>query len=355
MVLLIVYLLLALLVSFICSVVESALLSTPNTYLLTKQEENRAWVDVFIEYKKDIDRPLSAILTLNTMAHTVGAAGVGAQATAIFGEAYFGLISVILTLLILVLSEIIPKTIGARYWRAMAPSTPYIVRSMIVVTYPLVLMLGWITRFFAGEGEASTSREEIAALTRVGAAEGIFNKSENLIIQNVLMLRNVKVREIMTPRIVVSMAPETTTIKTFLSDKRYMNFSRIPVFQGGTDNITGYVLRQDAFEKITQEDSDALTLRDLKRDIVVVPDIKPVFGVWQMLLERKEHIAAIVDEYGGFSGIVTMEDIIETILGLEIIDEKDSEADMQEYARKRWETKQAKFNVFSQHDVDRDE
>lgn len=355
MILLIVYLLIALLVSFLCSVMESALLSTPNTFLLARQDDGRTWVQIFIGHKKDIDRPLSAILSLNTVAHTIGAAGVGAQATMVFGEAYFGVISVVLTLLILVLSEIIPKTIGARYWRGLARITAYTIRGMIWITYPLVWISGLITKAISGDdNEKSTSREEIAALTKIGAAEGIFNKNENLIIQNVLLLRNVKVREIMTPRIVVAMVDEKTELRSFLNDKRFVNFSRIPLIAGGADNITGYVLRQDAFEKMAVNGGNELLLADLKRDIVVVPDIKPVFSVWQMLLERKEHIAAIVDEYGGFSGIVTMEDIIETILGLEIIDEKDSEADMQEYARKRWEMKQAKFHMYNEYGPDRE-
>lgn len=350
MLLLIIYLLLALVVSFLCSVMESALLSTPNTFLLARQDEDAGWIKVFIAHKTDIDRPLSAILSLNTVAHTIGAAGVGAQATLVFGEAYFGVISVVLTLLILIVSEIIPKTIGARYWRTLARTTAYTIQGMIWVTYPLVWVSGLITKAFSDQGTgASTSREEIAALTKIGAAEGVFNKNENLIIQNVLMLRNVKVSEVMTPRIVVALADETMNVRTFLADKRFLNFSRIPLFSNHMENISGYVLRQDAFERLANEDGDDLILSDLKREIVVVPDIKPLFSVWQQLLERKEHIASIVDEYGGFSGIVTMEDIIETILGLEIIDEKDSEADMQEYARKRWKMKQTKYSIYNKY------
>ncbi len=352
MLLLFIYLFLALFVSFLCSIMEAALLSTPNSFLFVQKKNGKRWAIIFIKLKTDIDRPLSAILSLNTVAHTIGAAGVGAQATLIFGEAMFGVISVILTLLILFVSEIIPKTIGARYWSGLASFTAYTIRIMIWMVYPLVWLSGLVTKLFSASDESTTSREEISALTSLGAAEGIFNESENLIIQNVLMLRNVKVEEVMTPRIVVAMAEENTEVESFLKEKRFFNFSRIPVYSGNEDNITGYVLRQDAFEKMAEPDAPQMSLKDLRRDIVVVPDIKPLFSVWQLLLERKEHIAAIVDEYGGMSGIVTMEDIIETILGLEIIDEKDSEADMQEYARKRWKMKQTKYSIYNKYQTD---
>lgn len=347
MLLLIFYLFLALVVSFVCSVMEASLLSTPNSYLLAAREDGRKWAAVFVDLKKDIDRPLSAILSLNTVAHTIGAAGVGAQATIVFGEAYFGLISAVLTLLILFVSEIIPKTIGARYWKGLARTTAYTIRGMIWMTYPLVWLSGLVMKIFsAKQDENTTSREEISVLTSIGAAEGIFNRNENLIIQNLLKLRNVQVHEVMTPRIVVAMTEENRDLEDFLKDDLFLNFSRIPIYSENEDNITGYILRQEGFEKMAGDDGENLKLKDLKRDIVVVPEIKPLFGVWELLLERKEHIAAIVDEYGGMSGIVTLEDIIETILGLEIMDEKDSVADMQDYARKQWQMKKAKYNVY---------
>lgn len=325
-------------------------MSTPNSYLIVKKEDGDKWAKIFAKHKEDIDKPLSAILSLNTVAHTIGAAGVGAQATLIFGEAYFGVVSAVLTLLILIVSEIIPKTIGARYWRGLAKISAHTIRVMIWITYPLVWMSGLITRIFSKDHAAnSTSREEISAMTSLGAAEGIFEDSEYRIIQNLLKLRDVKVSEVMTPRIVVAMAEESMDVETFLRDERYFNFSRIPIFSGRIENITGYVLRQDAFESVTNPEVHSQTLKNLKREIVVVPDIKPLFGVWETLLARKEHIAVLVDEYGGMSGIVTMEDIIETILGLEIMDEKDSVADMQEYARERWKMKQSKYDIYNKY------
>lgn len=340
-----IYLFIALFISFLCSIMESVLLSTPQSFLMVKHNSGHSWAKSFIELKINIDKPLSAILSLNTVAHTIGAAGVGAQAVKVFGEAYFGVVSAILTILILVLTEIIPKTIGARYWRNIAKASYFMMRSMIVVTYPLVIMSSQITKLLSkNHKEQITSREEIAALASIGTAEGIFSEKEHKIIQNLLRLKNVRVTEIMTPRVVVALADENLSLDDFLKNKEYLKFSRIPVYVDNDENITGYVFRQAVFEKLA-EDYHNLTLKDLKREILIVPDSMVLFSLWEKLLERKEHIALIVDEYGGLEGIVTMEDIIETLLGLEIVDEKDTITDMQKYARERWKTRQAKYNL----------
>lgn len=345
MVTLIAYLFLALFVSFLCSIMESVLLSTPQSFLVVKYENGHTWAKSFIDLKINVDKPLSAILSLNTVAHTIGAAGVGAQAVKVFGETYFGLVSVILTILILVITEIIPKTIGARYWKKLTRASYYIIKSMILFTYPLVLMSSVITKAFSKQkGEQTTSREEIAALASIGAGEGLFSDKENKIIQNILRLKNVKVTEIMTPRVVVAVADEDLLLLDFLKSKDYLKYSRIPIYSGNDENITGYVFRQKVFEHLA-EDKHNLKLKEIKRDIIVVPDSMTLFSLWEKLLEKKEHIALIVDEYGGLEGIATMEDIIETLLGLEIVDEKDTITDMQKYARERWNTRQAKYNL----------
>lgn len=345
MIALITYLLLALVVSFICSIMESVLLSTPQSFLLVKQDEKHVWAGKFIDLKVNIDKPLSAILSLNTVAHTIGAAGVGAQAVKVFGEAYFGLISAILTLLILVFTEIIPKTVGARYWRNLSKITYFTIKSMIIITYPLVVMSSFISKLFSNNSEElTTSRMEIAALASIGTDEGLFTEKENKIIQNILKLKNVKVTEIMTPRVVVAIADEELSLHDFLKNKEYLKYSRIPVYKETNENISGYVIRQQIFEKLA-EDKHELTLKDIKREISVFPFSIVLFSVWEKLLEEKEHIALIVDEYGGFDGIVTLEDIIETLLGLEIVDEKDTITDMQDFARKRWERRQAKYSL----------
>jgi CBS domain containing-hemolysin-like protein len=347
MVLLFTYLLLALVVSFLCSIMESVLLSAPQSFLLVKQEEGNHWAKSFIDLKNNIDKPLSAILSLNTVAHTVGAAGVGAQVVKVYGEAAFGIASAILTVLILIITEIIPKTLGARYWRSLAGSAAYLIKSTIFITYPLVVFSSLITKLFAkNKAEHTTSREEIAALASIGTDEGIISKNEDKILQNLLKLKNVKAKTIMTPRVVVVVADENLKLNEFLKNKNYLTFSRIPVYSENEENITGYVIRETVFENLA-EDKHNLKLKDVKREIIVVPNSITLFSIWEKLLEKKEHIALIVDEYGGLDGIVTMEDIIETLLGLEIVDEKDTITDMQEYARKRWKRRQAKYNLLN--------
>lgn len=338
------YLFLALFISFLCSIMEAVLLSTPQSFLIVKHQNGNVWAKTFMDLKSNIDKPLSAILSLNTVAHTVGAAGVGAQAVKVFGEASFGIVSAVLTILILVLTEIIPKTIGAQYWRKLTRITTAVLKAMIFITYPLVLISAVITKAISkNKHEQTTSREEIAALASIGTDEGVFSEKEHKIIQNLLKLKNVKVSEIMTPRVVVAVASEELLLEQFLKNKDYLKFSRIPVFSKNEENITGYVFRQTVFEKLA-EDRYELKLKDIKRDIVVVPNTIVLFNLWEKLLEKKEHIALIVDEYGGLDGIVTMEDIIETLLGLEIVDEKDTITDMQKHARDRWKERQMKYN-----------
>ena len=348
--LLIFYLLLALLVSFLCSVMESVMLSTPVSYLYARKEGGSTSAKRVIKLKENIDKPLAAILSLNTIAHTIGAAGVGAQATRIFGEVYFGVVSAILTLLILIFSEIIPKTIGAMYWRRLSLSSGLIIQVMIIITYPLVILTGYITKLLSKrEGELSVSREEISAMAKIGTREGTFEEKENKIIQNMIRLRRVKAAEIMTPRVVVTIADENMTLVEFLRNKEFLYFSRIPVYSENRDNITGYVLRQAVFEKLAEKELK-LKLRDIKREISFVHEHMTLFKLWEVLLDKKEHIAMIVDEYGGLAGIVTMEDIIETLLGLEIVDESDRITDMQQFAQEKWEKRKSKYNILMEGD-----
>jgi CBS domain containing-hemolysin-like protein len=345
--LLIFYLFLALLVSFLCSVMEAVLLTTPQAYLIVKSEKGSRTADRLMKLKSKIDRPLSAILSLNTIAHTVGAAGVGAQATLVFGEVYFGLISAVLTLMILIFSEIIPKTIGARYWRQLALFVGKAVEVTIVITYPLVLISALFSRLFSSDRkEKTTSREELSALARIGREEGVFGEKENKIIQNILKLRTLKVEEIMTPRVVVAAADEEMALTDFPKVAAFLRFSRIPVYSENLDNITGYVFRQSVFEKLSEKNA-ALKLKDIKRDIRIIYQSRPIFSVWEELLESKEHIAVVVDDFGGLEGVVTMEDIIETLLGFEILDETDTVTDMQQYARERWQKRQEKYKYIT--------
>ncbi len=350
MILLLFYLFLALVVSFLCSVMESVLLSTSISFLNVKKENGHKSAGTFIKLKSNIDRPLSAILSLNTVAHTIGAAGVGAQASKMFGELYFGIISAVLTLLILFFSEIIPKTIGARYWRELALVSGRIINAMIIITYPLVILTGYVTRFFSkNSDELSVSRAEISAMAKIGTEEGILKETENLIIQNIIRLRAVKVTEIMTPRVVVSIADENMSLEEFLSNKEFLYYSRIPIYSKNKENISAYVFRQTVLEKLAKDETN-IKLKDISREIVIAHEFQSLFHLWEVLLEKREHIALIVDEYGGMDGIVTMEDIIETLLGLEIVDERDKVVDMQQYAREKWMECKAKYNILDKPD-----
>ncbi|WZL89652.1 CNNM domain-containing protein [Salinimicrobium sp. 3283s] len=346
--LLLTYLFIALFTSFICSIAEAALLSTPVSYVKAKIEMGSRTAKNFLSLKEDVDRPLSAILSLNTVAHTVGAAGVGAQATVVFGEAYFGIVSAVLTILILILTEIIPKTLGANFSKELMGITTKVIRLMIVITYPLVIMSLFLTRFLSRkEKELTTSREEISALASIGTEEGIFADKENKIIQNLIRLKTIRISEIMTPRIVVVLANEEMTLQEFLVNKEFLHFSRIPVYSESRENVTGYVFREMVFEKLA-EDQFHLKLKDIRRNISTFTETDTLFRVWEELLHKKEQISLVVDEYGGIDGIVTLEDIIETLLGFEIVDEKDRVEDMQQYAMERWKARQKKYQLLRQ-------
>lgn len=332
--LILLYFLGALSLSFLCSVLEAVLLSTPMSYISMRENQGSKTATLMKQYKNNVDRPVGAILSLNTIAHTIGSAGVGAESIKIFGEQYFGLISAILTLLILVLSEIIPKTIGASYWRSLAMPSTRIIRVLILITYPLVLLSELITKVFTPRGnQASMSREEVSAMVDVGTTEGIFRESESKLIRSCIALSGVKARQIMTPSIVVESACQDLTVKDFQA-KQSLSFSRIPVYAGDKDYITGYVLK-DAVLKLLSEDQFHVKLSDLKRPILTFREEESVFQIWEKMLEKREHISVIIDEYGGLRGLVTMEDIIETMTGVEIVDEDDVAVDMQALAKEK--------------------
>ncbi|MGV8815375.1 MAG: CNNM domain-containing protein [Gelidibacter sp.] len=248
---------------------EAVLLSIPISFLKSKSELGDKNADAMISLKEDIDKPLSAILSLNTVAHTVGAAGVGAQATVVFGEAYFGLVSAILTILILVLTEIIPKTLGANYNRDLIGISSKIIKGMIYIIYPLVWLSSILTKMLAREkAQLTTSRDEISALASIGTQEGVFADRENKIIQNLIKLKSLRIKTVMTPRIVVVTANENMTLQEFLKNKEFLHFSRIPIYQDNRDNVTGYVFRELVFEKLAEDQFD-LKLKNIKREIVV--------------------------------------------------------------------------------------
>lgn len=345
--LLLFYLFIALSISFLCSILEAVLLSTPSSFIAMKEKEGAKSAITFGKLKANIDRPIAAILSLNTIAHTIGAAGVGAEAVKIYGETYFGVISAVLTILILVFSEIIPKTIGASYWRLIAMPSARIIQLLIYICYPLVWLSELITRLLTSKNkECSVSREEISAMVDVGTKEGIFESKESLVIQNLIKLNSIKISEVMTPRIVTIVAQESETVKEFYTDKSFRPYSRIPLYHQDQEFITGYILTKDVLELLT-EDKFNVRLSDIKRSIMIISENESVYSAWEKMLEKKEHIVSVVNEYGSFEGIITMEDVVETILGLEIIDEKDTVVDMQQLAREKWKERMTKYKLLS--------
>ena len=310
----ILYFLGALSLSFMCSVLEAVLLSTPMSYISMKEKQGNATASLMKRYKNNIDRPVGAILSLNTIAHTIGSAGVGAESIKVFGEEYFGIISAILTLLILVLSEIIPKTIGATYWRSLAMLSTKVIRAMIVVTYPLVLLSELITRLFAPRShQVSVSREEVSAMVDMGKDEGVFKESESKIIKSCIRLSSVKAKEIMTPSIVVEAVNQELTFKEFY-DIQEWRFSRIPIFEADKEYITGYILKDMVLKELSEDRLDG-RLSGIARPILSFREEDSVYNLWERMLEKREHISIVTDEDGRMKGVVTMEDIIETMTG----------------------------------------
>jgi CBS domain containing-hemolysin-like protein len=305
------------------------------------------------QMKEDIDRPLSAILSLNTIAHTVGAAGAGAQAAVVFGEAYTGVIAGILTLLILVLSEIIPKTLGAVYWRTIAPTVVRLLVPTIILMWPLVKLSQGLTYLLSqDQDEAAFSREEFTAMAELGEEEGVFEEKESRILRNLFRFNSLRVKDVMTPRTVVFDLPEHRTIGDIVEEHDEFRFSRIPVYDNNPDDVTGYVLKDEMLLRAAQEEHDVM-LEEIAREILVVRETLPLPDLLERLLDRLEHIALVVDEYGGVAGVVTMEDVVETLLGLEIVDEADSVEDMQALARQQWFKRARELGMVSEEAFDK--
>lgn len=349
--LLITYALLSILFSFLCSVLEAVLLSVPPSYVEIEAQKGTSKGLALKEMKDEIDRPLSAILTLNTIAHTVGAMGVGAAAATIWAnsEPWFNVpflnipvtgevvVAVLMTLAILLLSEIIPKTIGASYWRGLTGFTVTSLKIIMFILFPLVWLSQLITKLLKSPGHGSVlSRQDFKAMADIGAKEGVIRKGESKIINNLLAFSTIQAQNIMTPRTVVKAADGVTTIKEFYEANQNLRFSRIPVFKGNKDSINGFVLKDEILDNMIKQDGSA-TLETIKREIMIVNKTMPMPELFNRLMEKREHIALVVDEFGGMSGIVTMEDVIETLLGMEIVDELDNTVDMQALARANWE------------------
>ena len=334
---LLLFLLGAMSVSFLCSILEATLMSLPISYISLREDEGFRPAARMKAYKHDSSRPLAAILALNTIANTIGAAGVGRQATIIFGSEWFGLVSALTTILILVFSEIIPKTLGTTHCKSLMGFAAAAIRVLIIILFPIVWCVEGLQKLFTPKTSAdaaSISREEVGAMADVAEETGELDEDENEIIQNIINIDEMTAQAAMTPRVVAAIAPESMTVKAFCSDKHFYHHSRIPVYGDNPEYITGYVLRMDALQAMA-EDKFETRLSDLRRDVELFHEDTPLDDIWTRMLETKEQIAVIINEYGSFQGILTMEDIIETVLGDEIVDEQDAVEDMQQLARDR--------------------
>ncbi len=352
---LILYATLSIFFSFLCSILEAVLLSVTPTFINVKKKEGKAFATELENLKKDVDKPLIAILTLNTIAHTVGAILVGVQAEQlpykfeILGVNIVGIVSAIMTILILVVSEIIPKTIGATYWKGLANFTA---KALNVLIFPLkwtgiLWVLQLTTKLIGGKGahgESVLSREDFTAMADIATEEGVFQENESLIIRNLLNFKDVKAKHIMTPRTVLVIADETETIRDYYERNKNFRFSRIPLYSNKSDNITGFFLKDDLLLSLVEGKGDEL-LSSIKREIIITSRDMSIPTLFETLIEKREHLALVVDEFGSVSGLVTQEDVIETLLGFEIMDESDSIENLQSLARKRWEQRAKKLGL----------
>ena len=365
--LLLFYAIISIFFSFLCSILEAVLLSITPEFLRVKTQEGKAYAKVLEHLKKDIDKPLIAILTLNTIAHTVGAILVGVQAKVSYANLFgstphsflgiiitedilVGIVSTIMTVLILVVSEIIPKTIGATYWKHLGNFTAI---SLKILIFPLkwtglLWLLQLTTKLIGGKSHGSIlSREGFVTMTEIAHEEGVFEENEIKIIKNLLNFKKILAKDIMTPRTVIKTENETMTVAEFFNANSNIRFSRIPIYSEHHDNIVGLVLKDDVFKEMAL-DNDNKTLLNLKRDIIIVNRSIPIPELFQQLIDSKNHMALVVDEYGSVNGIVTMEDVIETLLGLEIMDESDNVSDLQFLARKNWENRAKRLGLINE-------
>ena len=351
MTLLVLYVALALGVSFLCSVLEAVLLSLTPAYVSLLRERRPQVGRMLQAFKTDVDRPLAAILSLNTIAHTVGAMGAGAQAMRVFGEAWVGVISAVLTVLILVLSEIIPKTLGATYWRALAAPVAYTLQALVRLMAPLVWLSQRITRLIARNAPPDTvSREEMAALADSGHRGGVLAPREAHILKSLMLGGALRARDVMTPRVVVAMAEETEKIGAVDLDAGMWRFTRVPVHGGDRDHLTGYVRKVDVLSARLRGEHDR-DLASLRRHLLAVPDSGSLLDLLEQFLSSRNVIGQVIDEHGGFAGLVTMEDVVESLMGLEIVDETDSVEDMRALAKRRWRERAQRLGITSDDEL----
>ncbi len=334
MTLLIFFAVMAISVSFLCSVMEAALLSITPSYIAQLEDKKPKLYKQVSNLKQNIDNPLAAILSLNTIAHTVGATGVGAQVADMYGQSYIGLASGVMTIAILVLSEILPKSIGAKYWKKLIPSMVVTLHIMMFLLAPFLWVSQLITRWFDSSGEESDIKDEIKALAKMGRDEKIIDENKYRVIANVVNLQEVKVKDIMTPRIVVHSVPPRMTIKAFDQFISTSPFSRFPIIDEQQQLFLGYIHKSSSYKAKDDELVD-----DYARPMRSYSTEARLEDVLSKMIDDRNHMALVIDQFENWAGIVTLEDIIETILGKEIVDETDQVPDMRLYAKIKWKKK----------------
>ena len=332
MTLLIAFAFLAIGVSFLCSVLEAVLLSITPSYIISLKEPQPKLYERLNSLKERIDQPLAAILTLNTVAHTFGAAGVGAQVGIVFGDGYLAASSAILTFMVLILSEIIPKTLGAKYWITLAPFLPPILNGMILMLKPFIMLSDVITRALGKESEKSDIRSQIKALTKLGRERKMLDEDEQRVIANILDLHEMQLKSILTPRTVCQYIKLDSTANENKELLRETSFSRYPVLDD--DHPKGVVFRNELLDA-----EENTPISELMSPIQIFKETDSAESALTSLLKEHQHMALVFDEYGTWLGLVTMEDIFETILGLPIMDETDNIPNMRRHARRRWENR----------------
>lgn len=333
--------------SFICSVLEAVLLSVTPTFVKRAVSENRSYAKRLEVFKDDIDKPLITILSFNTIAHTVGAIGVGATAEQAFGSSTVGIVSAIMTALILVVSEIIPKTLGATYWQQLVGVTVRVLQLMMLpVKYTgLLWFLQLTTRLISKNASLeSVSKEDLEVMADMAEKYGVIQDNENVFIRNLLRFSEVSAKDIMTPRVVMVIADANNSIIEFYQSQKTFNFSRIPIYENDSEYITGFVLKDELLEAMVDQQQEK-KLIEFKREILMTDEDQAIPELFQQFIDKKSHMSLVVDEYGSIVGLVTMEDVIETLLGLEIIDESDHCEDLQAFARKQWERRAKRMGI----------
>ncbi len=340
MFLLVSFALTAIAVSFLCSVFEAALLSVVPSYVAQLEETSPRLFKKISAFKQNIDTPIAAILTLNTIAHTVGAAGVGAQVSELWGNSYLGIASAIMTFAILVFSEIIPKTIGVTYWRQLIPAMCFSLDVMIFILRPFLYLSEFITRLFGGSGQTSNIRAEIKALAKMGKEEKVIDEAKCRMITNIINLPEVKVKDVMTPRTVVRCVKPGVTVSQFEKLAADIPFSRIPLIDEDKQLFLGYVHKSCAYKSVGTDPVEKYV-----HQMPTVYSDAHLEYVFALMLENRNHIALVVDQHGTWQGIITLEDIIETILGNEIMDESDTVADLRQYAKIKWDNKKKSLHL----------